>query len=261
MKQLFTSFKPNMKGYALVMNSSQISDQTVHLLNQYILPLSDSWNSLSFHFFETRVSDASIEELLLSLKLKAPTLKNFNFEVGRTKVTEKSIRTLISDVLPIFCNLETFQLGAAALKLDAVLIQNLLNTFNCDAFKDLEYFALSLDNTEFSNTHMEFFAKNILIHMKKVESLILTLTGASLSDTGLEPFFLALQTIAEKIKFFNLRIVRNTQVSDQSIELFDKQVFPLLTNLETFSFQATQTQITDHGKNLLLAMEKYVSSK
>jgi len=261
MKELFSSFKPNMKGFALVMNSTQISDKTVALLNQYILPLSESWNSLSFHFFETKVSDASIEELLLSLKLKAPTLKNFNFEVGRTKVTERSIQTLISDVLPMFCNLETFQLGAAALKLDAVLIQNLMGAFDCDPFKNLEYFALSLDNTEFSNKHLEFFAKNILVHMNKVESLILTLTGASLSDAGLEPFFLALRNIAKQIKFFNLRIVRNFQVSDQSIELFDKQVFPLLTNLETFSFQATQTQITDHGKNLLAAMEKHVSSK
>jgi len=261
LEQLCTSFNPNMKNFSLVLNSTNISDKTVELVNQYILPLNENWKALALHFFETKVSDAGILKLLASLREKVPTLTHFYFEIGKTKVTEKSLKLLITDILPRLDGLETFMLGAASLKLDAMIIQDLLETFNCDTFKNLEYFALSLDNVPFSDKHIEYFTKNILAEMRKIESLVFTLTGASVTDAGLEPFFLVLKDVAEKIKFFNLRLVKNVEVSDESIEIFDKQVFPLMTNLETFTFQVDRTQVSDHGKGLLNAMEKQVLSK
>jgi len=261
-EMLCSCLRPEMKSFGLVLNNTKIWDGAIDSIVQHVLPLSTRWETLCLHFFGTSVSENAFEKLLQNLKSKVGSLQSFIFEIGKTKVTAKSVQFLLDHVLPCLDNnLERLQLGLGLLQLDETTVKKIFQALHPKVGEQLKLFALSLDMNKVGDQNLEYLARDILSEFGSLENLLLTFSNCLLTDSSVKPLLASLKPLAQSLKQLTIRLNNNPEVTNKGLERFNEEISPLFMNLEAFSFQVQNTKVSDGLKKILAQKEQDISSK
>jgi len=174
-----TSLFVNMEriqSFKLDFQSTKISDKSIEVFSQCILPFMDPLVGFEMGLGDTNVTDYSISQL----SVKTENLKVFKLDLQSTKISDESLMALAKITLPYMKVLNIFDLNLCGTRITDEGLTKL-----CFKMETVTSFRLDLAGTEVTNLSLHNIIKNLLPNMKALKELDIGIINTRVSDERL----------------------------------------------------------------------------
>jgi len=205
----------NMENIVLTLNQSKVEKGTIHAFTKLWKELAKP-KSLDVNFYN--FIDQSLQDFCQPTLWMTKSLSTLKLNLSDCKVSDESVTLLFSNVLPKFIGLREI--------------------------------CLNLEGTRITDKSLSAFGQSSLSCLFSLESLELFLALTNITDVGMARVFQTMKPLKKLL--FDLSF---TQVTDRSMETFNRCTLPKLKKLETLQVYLRNTEISNFNiPNMLLNM-------
>jgi len=169
---------------------------------------------------------------------KTRNLQRFFLHLNSSGVTKNDLTALIDSLNPFHRNLECFTLGLANNRVTDDEIEKVFEMIqSMKALKDLQ---LILSRTSITNKSLKKFGESVLPHLQALDSFELCVKKTSVSNKGILPILRNLPNL-KRLELY----LSDTRITNKAVNVFLEDVLPRLKSLESLTFAANKTQISN----------------
>ena len=239
--QLFVPM-PKLKNFMLNVSNTKVSNQTIEALGRHSVRTMKTLESFELYTFNTKVNDEGLTHLFVV----TPSITRYVLGLSGTLITDQGLQAFADHTLPSMQELTSLELYLSNTK----VTDSGLNKIFID-MRTVTDFILGLSNTSVTDQTVDRFAKHTMMTFKVLETFELYLFNTEVTDESLTHLFSNIKNV-KGIKKYILGLSQ-TDVTDQTIELFAHDMLPNMNALENLELYFSDTSITDQGVSQLFA--------
>ena len=239
-------FAPKLKIFALGVESTEASDETINALAVESIPLMKKVEVFYIWFSETKITDVSMINLYTAAAKQGvfSGVQKFELDSSETAITDESLKVFAEKVLPTMGKLREMTFYSNKTKLeDASLRPFFMNLAAAKA--QLNSVTVSLDETDIGEQSILGLAET-LPALASMKNISIWLNKTKLGDSSLGPLCLSLKSIARNLECLDL-CFNDTQITDKGISVLGDEVAAEMRIIKELRLWMSSTQVGDAG--------------